>query len=250
MPDRLPPPIALGDVARRGPQRGQAVLTDASAHVDAVLTAVAALDPVALGSALDDAFAAGSVEHVIQLVLMPLLREIGDQWESGRLGVAHEHLASGVLARRLSALALEVEPGTRHTAVLACPPGERHDLVLSCFALLLQREGWRVLLLGADTPTAAIAVTCRQSSADLLVLAGSRPSVFTSRSASMRRLCAQYRTALGGGGARLEVARELGAALLPPDPVQAVDVAARLVREPGPGPASMDVADDSFAGAS
>ena len=123
MPDRLPPPIALGDVARRGPQRGQAVLTDASAHVDAVLTAVAALDPVALGSAIGDAFAAGSVEHVIQLVLMPLLREIGDQWESGRLSVAHEHLASGILARWLSALAQEVPPGSRHTAVLACPPG-------------------------------------------------------------------------------------------------------------------------------
>ncbi|WP_050347552.1 cobalamin B12-binding domain-containing protein [Arsenicicoccus sp. oral taxon 190] len=235
MPPHQDRPIPLADVARRGPQRGRPVLEDARVHVEALLRAVESLSPARVERALDVALAAGSVEHVVQLVLMPLLREIGDRWESGALGVAHEHLASGVINRRIGSLGVGLEEGSGPSAVLACPPGERHDLVLGCFALLLQREGWRVYNLGADTPTAAIALTCRQTDADLLVLAGTRPSVFTSRFASLRRLAGSVPTAIAGSGADVRVARELGAVLLPNDPVPAVDVVTGMIRRPGPG---------------
>lgn len=210
-------------------------MVDAPSHVRALLDAVDGLDPARIDDALDSALRAGSVEHVVQLVLMPFLRAIGDRWEEGTITVAHEHFGSQAVARRLTALGVDLPAGHGPLVVMACPPGERHDMVLSCFGLLLQREGWRVRLLGADTPTAALAVVCHQLRPDLVVLAGTRPSVFTSRLGSLRRLAAEHLVATGGNGASQSVAADLGAVLLPPDPVPAVDVVMSLVR-PGTDP--------------
>ena len=142
--------------------------------------------------------------------------------------MAHEHFASNLLRRRLSALSQQQEvlptPGQRRPRVLlACPPGERHDLVLLCFSLLLGEQGWRTLFLGADTPVTALVSAARTVGADADVLAATRPTALTAHSTSLARLAVDHPVFIAGRGADEEVARVVGARLLPADLVEALD---------------------------
>lgn len=161
-------------------------------------------------------------------VLIPFLAQLGDRWEDGSLSVAHEHFASNLVRRRLSALAHQQEqlprPGAhRSRVVLACPPGERHDLVLLSFSLLLGERGWRTLFLGADTPVPALVSAARAIDADAVVLAATRSTAITAHGSSLARLAKDHPVYVAGRGADEEVARVVGARLLPADLVEALD---------------------------
>jgi MerR family transcriptional regulator, light-induced transcriptional regulator len=162
-------------------------------------------------------------------VLIPFLGELGDRWEDGTLSVAHEHFASNLIRRRLSALSHQQEqlrqPGAHRSRVLlACPPGERHDLVLLCFSLLLGERGWRTLFLGADTPVTALVSATRTVGADAVVLAATRRTALTAHGTSLARLSLDYPLFIAGRGADEEVARVVGAQLLPADLMEARDL--------------------------
>jgi methanogenic corrinoid protein MtbC1 len=161
-------------------------------------------------------------------VLIPFLGELGARWEDGTLSVAHEHFASNLVRRRLSALSHQQEqlpqPGAHRSRVLlACPPGERHDLVLLCFSLLLGERGWRTLFLGADTPVTALATAARTIGADAVVIAATRSTALTAHGTSLARLAADHPVFIAGRGADQEVARLVGAVLLPADLGEALD---------------------------
>lgn len=158
---------------------------------------------------------------VVGRVLLPFLEVLGDRWAEGRMSVAQEHFASNLVRRRLSALSLAQGAGSRPVAVLACPPGERHDIALLAFGLLLARKGWRICFLGADTPLLDTARAARAVGADVVVLAATRPSALEAHTSGLRHLARHHRVLLGGRGADGAVARELGADLLPVDPVEA-----------------------------
>jgi DNA-binding transcriptional MerR regulator len=61
-------------------------------------------DDVAANEVLDEVLAAFTIDALAERVVLPVLREIGNRWESGEASVAQEHFATGVLrARMLSA---------------------------------------------------------------------------------------------------------------------------------------------------
>ncbi len=124
---------------------------------------------------LDRLFADFTVETTLQQVLLPYLRELGDRWANGAIGVATEHFASNLLRARLASLAQGWGQGRGPCAVLACPPGELHDLPLLVFGVALHRNGWRIVYLGADTPLADLARTVEEKHPDVVILAAIAP---------------------------------------------------------------------------
>jgi MerR family transcriptional regulator, light-induced transcriptional regulator len=168
------------------------------------------------------------LSEALTRVVIPFLARLGDRWEDGSLSVAHEHFASNLLRRRLAALSHQQEalPGSgprRPRVLLACPPGERHDLILLCFSLLLGERGWRTLFLGADTPVTALASAARTVDADAVVLAATRRTALTAHGTSIARLAVDHPVYVAGRGADDEVARVVGARLLPADLVEALE---------------------------
>jgi methanogenic corrinoid protein MtbC1 len=162
-------------------------------------------------------------------VVLPFLQEVGDRWESGTLSVAHEHFVSDMLRRKLTALAAVPPHAVDATAaapvvLLACPPGERHDMVLLCVALMLRERGVRVRFLGADTPIPAVLTAARGTAADAVVLAATRPTMFTAHASALRKLAADHALYAAGRGADDQTLAEIGARALPTDPVRAVVV--------------------------
>jgi MerR family transcriptional regulator, light-induced transcriptional regulator len=180
---------------------------------------------IAMAKLLWDVPLSGAVAGVV----LPFLQEVGDRWEAGTLSVAHEHFVSEMLRRRL--LAFSSVPhhpgettGTPPVVLLACPPRERHDMVLLCVALMLRERGVKVTFLGADTPVPAIATAARGTGADAIVLAATRPTIFTAHASALRRLGEDVPVYIAGQGADARTASEVGATALPPDAVRAVVV--------------------------
>lgn len=182
------------------------------------------------------------IQAAIRDVVMPLLERIGDDWAHGRIGVAHEHLASHAVRRELGAAGLTKAMPGAPVVVLACPPGELHDIVLLCLGVLLSHRGVSVRFLGANTPFSALQRACEQVSPDLVVLSASRPSVLEARGGAVRALARSWPVAIGGRGATPRLARQLGSSTLPGGIDEAVDAIATLTPARSPSTLSAPVA--------
>jgi methanogenic corrinoid protein MtbC1 len=122
--------------------------------VGQLVDAAVAVDSPRIEAVLDDMFAAGTYERVIEDEVIPSLRAIGDAWAEGRLPVAGEHVASHAIQRRLAASFQASGPGREQgrPVLVGMPPGARHELGGLIFATAARRAGLPVVYLGADLP--------------------------------------------------------------------------------------------------
>jgi DNA-binding transcriptional MerR regulator/methylmalonyl-CoA mutase cobalamin-binding subunit len=107
-------------------------------------------------------------------VLLPLLVELGTRWETAEGSVAEEHFFGVYLRNKLGA---RFHHRPRHNTgpklLAACLPGEQHEVGLLLFALAAHDHGFRLVLLGADTPLAELPYAARRAQAEAIVLSGS-----------------------------------------------------------------------------
>jgi len=104
-------------------------------------------------------------------------------------------------------------------ALLACPPGELHDMALTVFGIVLNRNGWRIDYLGANTPVEELERAVGATRPDLLVLAATVPETLEPLRPQLGSLARRAPLALAGVGATAQIAAAVGAQLLEGDPV-------------------------------
>jgi methanogenic corrinoid protein MtbC1 len=177
-----------------------------------ILEAVERGDGRELGQLLEQAFALHGVEDALTAVVAPLLDELGEAWEEGRVGVAEEHLASEAIRARLVQLLADSRAPVRGIAVLACAPGERHDLGLLMLAILLRADGWHVAYLGADTPLEDAISLAQRLGARVLCLSLAMAKRARGVEDELRaRPALSTPVAVGGRGADAMLAKRIGA---------------------------------------
>jgi MerR family transcriptional regulator, light-induced transcriptional regulator len=181
--------------------------------------AFARFDAAAAEDLLDQLLTARPTSSVILDVVLPVLHAVGERTDPSDQEIATEHFASNLVSGRLRGLAGGWDLGTGPRAVLACPSGERHDLGLIAFGLALREQGWRITLLGHDTPSSTIERTAITLAARAVVLAAVVPERFADP--RLAELGVGRLLAIGGAGARTEEAGALGALLLQGDPYSA-----------------------------
>jgi MerR family transcriptional regulator, light-induced transcriptional regulator len=208
-------------VSRPAAEERRAAEVPGGDHVARLLAALARFDETDANAILDDALARYTVDAATSRILLPVMHEIGGRWETGDISVAQEHFATGVLRGRMLSLGRNWGAGGGPLAVLACPPGERHDLGLIAFGLVLRERGWRIALLGSDTPIGTIADAVAKLGPDAVVLAAVTPEPFEDVADEIRSLAGGTRVLIGGEGASAKLATRLRATALEPDPVAA-----------------------------
>jgi DNA-binding transcriptional MerR regulator len=181
--------------------------------------ALDAFDEPAAEAVLDRLFADFSVETALRELLLPYLHELGARWAMNEVGVATEHFASNVLRARLTGLARGWGQGRGPCAVLACPPGEQHDLPLIAFGIVLHRNGWRIVYLGADTPLADLGRTVEEQRPEIVILAAVDVDRFQHSIPDLAALTRHASLGLAGAGATAALADAVGATVLTGDPV-------------------------------
>jgi MerR family transcriptional regulator, light-induced transcriptional regulator len=192
-----------------------------------LLAAAHAYDEARIHAILDEAIAGFALETVLRELILPALREIGDEWERGELEIAEEHFATTLIRERLLGLSRLWNRGGGPLAILACAPGERHDIGLIAFGLVLRSHGWRILFLGADTPVATLAKAAAALKPQLVVVASMDGALLNSAGAELRRLGRSSRLVLSGAGASEELCRRLRVDRLDGDLVAAAETVAR-----------------------
>ena len=92
-------------------------------------------------------------------VVAPAMREIGEGWAAGAIGIAEEHRAAVIVGHVLAVLdnRFSRRSGRRGLVVAGAVEGERHSLPLRIVADVVRLSGYEVEDLGADVPVDAFA---------------------------------------------------------------------------------------------
>lgn len=147
------------------------VIDPYEAAADRIVAATTAFDPDAVAIEVSRALALGPSVTIFDRALAPALQRIGDLWHQGTITVAQEHLAAHIVMSSLSDMIRFAQPvGEARRAVLACFADEDHQIPLQGAALHLASWGFRVVMIGARTPPAAIARAVETLSPDLVAL--------------------------------------------------------------------------------
>jgi len=192
---------------------------DASART--LRSALATLDRELAEQALDRLLVSFTFETVASEVLLPYLADVGARWQHGEATIAEEHLATHVLRGRLLALTHGFGPARGARAVLACPPREQHDIALLILAVALERRGWRIALLGANTPVASIVQAAELLDADCVVVSITMPGQLSAIADELKGLASSRLLLLAGPAVNDRLAQQIGATVLAGDPIAA-----------------------------
>lgn len=210
---------------RAAPPVGPAAAPEEPAAAEVVEEAVAAiaeLDEARLEALIGRAFLLWSAGTVIDDVVAPLMREVGERWWRGELDPGNEHLASAVVLRLLARLRPPVAvDGSAPLLVVATPAGERHQLGATLAAASAAAAGWRVLDLGPDLPADAIAGVAKRARASAIGMSvvgtTASPEVAAELRALRERAGPDVVLFVGGGASHTyaDTLREIGARHVP-----------------------------------
>ena len=139
--------------------------------VEEFLAAVERFDAEYAEQLLERAAVVLSARTLVRDVLTPLLVRIGKAWADGSLCTASEHVASALVRDRAGLILRQLsrEPGGE-LVVVATPEGELHELGAMLAATTAKLQGFGVLYLGPNLPSAQIALAARSASAELVAL--------------------------------------------------------------------------------
>jgi DNA-binding transcriptional MerR regulator len=139
-----------------------------------MVAAIAQFDEVRLEEIYGELLAIHPIERVTREVLMPLLAELGERWQTRVGGIAEEHFFAMYLRNKLGARIHHRGGSVAGPKLLvACLPGELHDIGLLLFALAAHEKRYRVVMFGASMPLAELGYAARRAQADAIVLSGS-----------------------------------------------------------------------------
>jgi DNA-binding transcriptional MerR regulator/methylmalonyl-CoA mutase cobalamin-binding subunit len=141
---------------------------------EAMVMAITQFDENRLEDIYNEILALYPTDMVTRKVLLPLLVELGERWESTEGSVAEEHFFGVYLRNKLGA---RFHHRNRHNTgpklLAACLPDEQHEVGLFLFALAAHEQGYRLVLLGSNMPLADLTLAAKRSQSAAIVLSGS-----------------------------------------------------------------------------
>jgi len=139
--------------------------------LEACLDAVLALDAPRLHACLERAYLSMGRIAVLDRILLPLLRDIGDRWRNGSMRVMHEHFAAAVVRTLMESFSIGADAVAGAPLMLAATPaGQIHELGALFTVATAAADGWRTLYLGSSLAAEEIAAAARPSGAQVVAL--------------------------------------------------------------------------------
>jgi len=96
-----------------------------------------------------------SIKDLYEKVLKAALYQIGHLWETNKITVAAEHLATAITEGILNELFEQIITGKKYNkkVVLACVENEQHQVGIKMVADVFEMKGWESYFLGSGVPT-------------------------------------------------------------------------------------------------
>jgi DNA-binding transcriptional MerR regulator/methylmalonyl-CoA mutase cobalamin-binding subunit len=164
--------IASSAMVGKDPEPAKAARSgEPSIELSSLMAAIERLDYAEAERELSLMAAVLSPRELVHRVAQPLLRQVGEAWREGHLGIAPGHMTSALLRNLLGA----VVPLYRRTSpaaklLFATPVGERHEFGILLSAMLAAGGGLGIVYLGADLPAEEIVIAARKTAPQAVVL--------------------------------------------------------------------------------
>lgn len=151
--------LAIADKSGKTPLSEQVTQADGENYLKACIQSVSDLNPVQLEKTLSDAAVQLPRRKMVEAVIEPLFKHIGDLWSSGRLKVLNEHLASNCVRNIMWDMLRSVSPSpSAPCIVIGSPAGQHHELGALAAALASTEAGWRPIYVGVNLPAEELAL--------------------------------------------------------------------------------------------
>lgn len=153
-------------------------------------------------------------------VFSEALYRVGSLWESNKISVAQEHIATSITQSAIAAVYLRLVPAavSRGSMVVTGVAGELHQVGANLVADSMEASGWIVRFLGTNLPPASVLSTIEEISADVLCVSTTIVANLPSVGELVRLVRANLgsrapRIVLGGAAYRIagQFASEVGA---------------------------------------
>ena len=107
-----------------------------------------------------------------QNILRPVLYTIGDMWDSKKLDVGDEHIASNTVLRLLEIIKKEMRPRiTKEKTILICTPySENHVIPCLMLETFLSIRGYEIINLAPSVPMISILNQIQSKKPDLVLI--------------------------------------------------------------------------------
>lgn len=105
-----------------------------------------------------------TMEHLYQGYFQPIMYRVGEMWEQGAISVAHEHLATSTMTKLMTKIYLDyvLSDVTKGVGVISASLNEYHQLGARMVADFLEKDGWDIRYLGANTPIESLIELVRE----------------------------------------------------------------------------------------
>ena len=114
-----------------------------------------------------------------RIFISPAMEKIGYLWETKKLGIEQEHLATDTIKTALARIVVHFprQKEKNIKVLLACAEGETHDLGLQALAYELELGGYSIHYLGASTPFKALINSVKTVKPDYIFISACVPSI-------------------------------------------------------------------------
>lgn len=145
--------------------------TEFSEIIKDAIQFVKSYDSKGLEKILFEASVNYSHPELMEKIIIPLMKKVGEFWRDGILRVSHEHLTSVVVRKFLSGLSDGYKiNGKAPTMIVTTPQGQYHEVGALIGASYAAADGWKVIYLGPSLPAEEIATVAREKNAKSLYL--------------------------------------------------------------------------------
>jgi methanogenic corrinoid protein MtbC1 len=182
------------------------VKQQAKSIIDSCLKAVSRMDVAGLEDHLTRAAIDLDILDAVDLVVVPMMEELGEGWHQGRWRISHEHMASAVVRNFLANQLRSFDStDTPYPAIVTTPSGQLHELGSLSAALAAASAGFHIIYLGSSIPASEIVRTAEDTGAVLvlvsIVFPGSTTKIRQEIDTLRRFLPNSCRLILGGSSA-------------------------------------------------
>ena len=112
-----------------------------------------------------------SVTNFYDNILRPVMYEIGELWDKGKLDVGDEHIASNTAMRLIESIGTKPKSKSKGKTILICTPdGEYHAIPCFMIETYLSLNGYSVINLSPSAPSSSIITKIKETNPDLILI--------------------------------------------------------------------------------
>ena len=130
------------------------------------------------------------IDMVTEHVIIPILKTLGERWDSREAGIAEEHFFSAFLRNKLGARLHHESTRTKGSKILvSCLPGEHHELGLLLFSIAALGHGYQILYLGTNMPVEQLPIVAERTQVAALLISATSVDSWTDDLTSKLKQC-------------------------------------------------------------